>query len=589
MKRSDIAKEYQWDLTTLFKDQKAFEKQYQDARSLLEKLTAKQGTITKTKDAFIQFMNDQETFSRYLDNLSSYANMCADVMPEDRVVQNNRSLTMKLYQDCLEKLNFVDLELIANKDVVEIYLADDDCKDFRYPIDEIFRTIPHRLDEREEMLMAQVNELMVNPSEIYDALRLEFEPVTIGGEELFLNEATYTEFLKHPVRDVRKQAFTHLFQEYKRYDNAFAKMLGGHAYGQVLNAKIRHFDSALDASLFEDGADRSLFDKVLHMANVKYQQPLHDYFAFRKEYLKLEEQHTYDILLPLAESEQQNYSIEECYDILHKALKPLGDEYLELLNQAKKEHWVDYMTHTGKRSGAYSGGSYDSNPFVLMNFTGGYDSLSTLAHELGHSMHSYYSHKNNRPMLANYRIFVAEVASTVNEILLNKYLLSTSDDKAYKAYILTNLLEQLVGTLYRQPMYAQFELDLHTFIEKGEPVSSGKLTEDFLNISRNYFGSSVFVDDLEKYKCFYVPHFYYNFYVYKYTLGMSVALSFVKKILSGDTADYMKFLSKGGSESPIDELVNSGVDPRDDQVYDDAFTFFKETLEECKELLLNNQ
>lgn len=586
MKRSEIANEYQWDLTTLFKDQEAFENQYQKARSLLEILTEKQGTITKTKADYITFMTEQEAFIRYLDNVSSYANMCADVMPEDQTVQNNRSLTMKLYQDSLEKLNFVDLELIANKDIVETYLQDDDCKDFRYPMNEVFRTIPHRLNEREEMLMAQVNELMVNPSEIYDALRLEFEPVTIGGEELFLNEATYTEFLKHPDREVRKQAYTHLFQEYKRYDNAFAKMLSGHANGQVLNAKIRHFDSALDASLFEDGADRTLFDKVLDMANMKYQKPLHEYFTFRKEYLKLDEQHTYDVLLPLAEYEQQDYSIETCYEILQKALKPLGDEYLKLLDQAKKEHWVDYMTHTGKRSGAYSGGSYDSNPFVLMNFTGGYDSLSTLAHELGHSMHSYYSHKSNRPMLANYRIFVAEVASTVNEILLNKYLLSTSDDKHYKAYILTNLLEQLVGTLYRQPMYAQFELDLHTFLEKGEPVTSGKLTEDFLNISRNYFGPSVIVDEMEKYKCYYVPHFYYNFYVYKYTLGMSVALSFVKKILSGDTADYMKFLTKGGSESPIDELVNSGVDPRSDQVYDDAFTFFKETLEECKELML---
>ena len=200
-------------------------------------------------------------------------------------------------------------------------------------------------------------------------------------------------------------------------------------------------------------------------------------------------------------------------------------------------------------------------------------------------MHSYFSWENNRAMNSGYRIFVAEVASTVNEVLLNDYLLKTSKDNNYKAYILSNLLTQLIGTLYRQPMYAKFEYDLHTWVENKEVISSQKITQHFLDLNKQYFGDSVEVDDLQRYGCYYIPHFYYNFYVYKYTLGMSVALSFVKRIQQGDVQAYREFLTKGGSESPLDELIHAGVDPRDDQVYDDAFTFFKETLDQFKELV----
>lgn len=584
MNRNEIETVFTWDLTTLFKDQTAFDKQYQDALDRLEKLVSYQGHISDNKANFIAFMLDDETFSRYVENLFTYAKMTTDVDPENKQGQENLSRASMLFQKAIVSLTFVDLELIAHKNCIEEYLNDDDCKDFRYPMEEIFRTIPHRLDENMEAMLSQVNELQRIPSEIYDSLRLQFSNVHVNGKEEFLNDGTYMTFLLHDDVNVRKQAFENFHNEYKRYQNAFMNMLSGHTKAQVFEARIRNFPSALEASLFQDGVDKQLFDNVVYMANEKYKQGIHDYFAFHKEALSLREQHSYDVFLPIVKSVQKKFTIDESFDILDKALAPLGDEYVSLLHIARAERWIDFFPCTGKIGGAYSGGTHDSNPFVLTNFNGNYDSLSTLAHELGHSMHSYFSRQANRPMLSSYKIFVAEVASTVNEILLNKYLLKTNEDKQFKAYLLSNLMVQLYGTLYRQPMYAKFECTLHEMVEKGEAISSDNITQVFYDLSKDYFGDSVIVDDLTRYGCYHIPHFYYNFYVYKYTLGMSVALSFVKRILAGDTKDYLAFLKKGGSEAPLDELIHAGVDPRVDRVYDDAFTFFQETLDELKSL-----
>ena len=585
MLREEIKEKYKWDLSSLYQSQQAFEKDYEKAQQLLEELKTYKDHICDTKESFIRFMNIDEAFSGYIENLFVYAKMCTDVEPEDEQHQHNLAKANALMQKSSIDMTFVTLELIAHKQVIEQYLKDEQCKDFRYPMEELFRTIPHRLDDDREQLLSQVHELTNIAQDTFQSLRIEFEPVMVDGKEEFLNGATYREFLKHKDRRVRKEAFEHYFKEYKRYENVFANTLIGHTKGQVFFAKTRNYANALEASLFKDGASTELFHKVLHMANEKYRPFLHDYYALRKSILNLDQQHVYDTNLDLVEQVQHSYSIDESFDILYKALAVLGEEYVSLLRRAKEDRWIDFMPSKGKRTGAYSWGTYSSNPYILTNFTGSYESLSTLAHELGHSMHSYFSHKNNRPLLANYKIFVAEVASTVNEILLNQYLLKTTQDKKVKASILANLLDQLIGTLYRQPMFAQFEEQLHTWVQERKPVSSTTLTDYYLTLNKAYFGDSVIVDELQKYGCYYIPHFYYNFYVYKYTLGMSVALSFVRKIQAGHTKDYLTFLQKGGSEPCIDQLVHAGVDPCSDTVYDDAFTYFKQILEEFKQLM----
>ena len=512
--------------------------------------------------------------------------MSTDVEPKDMQNQQNLAAAANLLQKAQNDLTFVSLELIHHADQIREYLKDEQCRDFRYPMEELFRTIPHRLSDEMEQFLSEVNEIASVPDETFQSIRLTFDDVDVNGKKEFLNGATYHEFLRNKDVNVRRQAFEHYFKEYGNMENAFANLLIGNAKGQVLNAKTRHFDSALQASLFQDGVDETLYNKILVMANEKYIAYLHEYFALKKQVLGIEDFHEYDISLDMEPSCDMHYTIEECRDILKKALHVLGDDYVSVIDQAFEQRWIDFYPSKDKRTGAYSWGTYDSNPYILTNFTGSYDSLSTLAHELGHSMHSYYSKKNNRPLLADYKIFVAEVASTVNEILLNRYLLQTSEDPAYRRYILSSLMEQFVGTCYRQPMFAQFEKDLHEWIENRMPISSKTITDRCLQLNKEYFGDAVIVDELQKYGFYYVPHFYYNFYVYKYTLGMSVAISFVKEILSGNVAPYRAFLTKGGSESPVDELKHAGVDPTSDKVYDDSFTFFKEIMEEFKELLL---
>ena len=579
MKRNEIETELTWDLSGLFKDQKAFDDQFEKAKAYIHKLCQFKGHIADSKNSFIAFMNTREELMRYMENIEVYASMCVDVDSENEAVQENLSKANSLIDLQTSSLTFIDNEIIASKDAIETYLKDEDCKDFRYAMSEIFRTIPHRLDEKTEALLGDVVTLAKCPEDTFRSFPLNFEPVIVDGKEEFLNGATYISFLQNKDVDVRKQAFEHYFKEYQTYQNVFMNTLSAHAKGQVLLAKARNFKNALSASLFEDGVEEDLFHKVLYMGNEKYHDYVQEYFSLRKEILQLDVQHVYDIQLELVNEVDVKYSIDDCFDIMDEALKVLGDDYIQLLHKAKAERWIDFMPCKGKRSGAYSWGTYDSKPYIMTNFNGDYESLSTLAHELGHSMHSYFSWENNRAMNSGYRIFVAEVASTVNEVLLNDYLLKTSKDNNYKA------LTQLIGTLYRQPMYAKFEYDLHTWVENKEVISSQKITQHFLDLNKQYFGDSVEVDDLQRYGCYYIPHFYYNFYVYKYTLGMSVALSFVKRIQQGDVQAYREFLTKGGSESPLDELIHAGVDPRDDQVYDDAFTFFKETLDQFKELV----
>lgn len=589
MNRNEADKKYTWDLSSLFKDQSSFDAQLERSKQQLQELCQRKGHIADSIDTYAAFLNDQETFERGLENLYVYAKMSTDVEPKDMQNQQNFAQAANLLQQAQLDLTFVSLELIHHEKEIKEYLKEDCCKDFRYPMEELFRTIPHRLDDQMESFLSEVNEIASIPNETYQSIRLTFDDVEVNGKKEFLNGATYHDFLRNPDVQVRKQAFEHYFKEYGNLENAFANLLIGNAKGQVLNAKTRHFDSALQASLFQDGVDETLYNKILMMANEKYIDYLHAFFAMKKRVLGIEEFHEYDIALDLEPACDVHYSIEECRSILKQALSVLGDDYVSLLDQAFTQRWIDFYPSKDKRTGAYSWGTYDSNPYILTNFTGSYDSLSTLAHELGHSMHSYYSNHHNRPMLAGYQIFVAEVASTVNEILLNTYLLKTNNDPSYRRYILSNLMEEFVGTCYRQPMFAQFEKDLHAWIEERKPISSKTITDRCLELNKAYFGDAVIVDDLQKYGFYYVPHFYYNFYVYKYTLGMSVAISFVKDILDGHPEAYRQFLTKGGSESPVDELKNAGVDPLKDEVYDNAFTFFKEIMDEFESLTEQKQ
>ena len=284
----------------------------------------------------------------------------------------------------------------------------------------------------------------------------------------------------------------------------------------------------------------------------------------------------------------KKYTIEQCFDIIDQALQPFGKDYLDIIHKARNERWIDFYPTTGKRIGAYSSGSYGTNPFILMNFIGDYNSLSTMIHELGHSVHTYLSNHNQEFVNSHYRIFVAEVASTVNETLLINYMINHAKDNQEKAYYIYEQLENCVGLIFRQPMFADFEHRLHEMAKNNEPMSSKIITDLYAKLNQDYFGEDVKMDDLVGWSCYYVPHFYYDYYVYKYTLGMTVALAVVNRILKGDqqqVQNYLAFLKSGGSQSPVDLLTKAGVNPLEDAIYDDAFHYFEDLLNQFETLI----
>ena len=352
-------------------------------------------------------------------------------------------------------------------------------------------------------------------------------------------------------------------------------------------SRIRGYNSALEASLFLDNIDISVYNNLVSTVESNL-NPLYNYLELKRKILQLDELHLYDVYVPLLENKNnKKYTFDEAKDLVIKAVSVLGDDYVSIIKKAFDERWIDKYPNVSKTSGAYSSGSYTTNPFILLNFQGELNDVSTLAHELGHSVHSYYSRKNNPFQYSNYKIFVAEVASTVNELLLANYLLKNSTDNDEKLNILNRLMELYRTTIYRQTMFASFEKEIYDLEYNGKVLTPEVINDVYYNLNKKYFGPNVYIDELIKHEWEKVPHFYYNFYVYKYATGLSAASSIVKKILSGEenaVDNYIKFLKTGGSDYPIEELKIAGVDMNDKNVICDAIEMFDNITKEFQEL-----
>ena len=378
-----------------------------------------------------------------------------------------------------------------------------------------------------------------------------------------------------------------LLETYAKYKNTISNTFKENVDYLVGMAKIEKFNSSLEASLFSDNIDTTVYNNLIETVH-KNLNVLYKYYDLKKEILNLDELHLYDIYVELIKDLDKEYSFEEAKEIVINALSILGDDYINNLKKAFDERWIDVYNNVGKRGGAYSSGFYDTNPFVLLNFEGKLNDVSTLAHELGHSMHTYYSCKNNTYNNSGYKIFVAEVASTVNELILNKYLLKNSKDKKEKLFILNNLMELFKGTIYRQTMFAEFERDMHKKYEDGEILTNELLSNEYYKLNKEYFGPNVVVDEEIKYEWERIPHFYYDFYVYKYAIGLSSACYIVDGIVNNKPnalENYLKFLKSGGSDYPANELKIAGVDVNSSEVIESAIKMFDETINEFKTLI----
>ena len=537
-----------------------------------------------TAEGFLQCMQEQERVGRVLEKLSVYAMMKHDENTKDAKYDALLSKITALGATLGAKTAFIMPELTSlDEKTLESFVNDKSLSDYDYFLKGIIKDKAHVLSENEEKLLAESSEMMASFKDIFtkiDNADLPLGEVKHGKERIPLSHGTYGVIMHGEDRALRKKTFDKYYGAYISLINTISATYYGNVKKGVFLAKAKKFDSALDRALFNEDVPRIVYDNLISSVN-KALPLLHKYMSEKKKLLKLNKMYMYDVYVPVVEGAELKLDYDEAYDLVVKGLAPLGEEYSQLLLNAKNQRWLDVYEKDGKRSGAYSVAVYDTHPYVLLNYQKTTHDVFTIAHEMGHSIHSYFSNRTQPYAKADYRIFVAEVASTVNEVLLIRYMLATEKDAKLKKYLLSYLLEMIRTTLFRQTQFAEFEQFAHESVEKGEPLTKENLSEEYLRLNKKYYGRAVKSEGNIKYEWARIPHFYRAFYVYKYATGIISALAIADKILTeGQPAvdAYFEFLSSGGKDSPVELLKIAGVDLTKKQPFEAAFKVFKDTL-----------
>lgn len=590
--RCEIEDKYKWDLTKIYKDEKEWQKDFDDVKEKILKVLEYKDSFLSNGKKLYEYLKYDDEVSRKLEKIYYYAhlNYDADTLDEKYKVMTNK--VSDLFTKYNELSSFVVPEILKldEEKLNTFYKEEEKLEDYRFSIENIYRFKNHTLDEEKEKMLSNLSKCLSNPEETYEALTdsdFEYDYITDEkGNKVKFNESNYSLFIKSKDRSVRKRAFEMLHNKYKKYIRTITSTYKGEVETNVVLAKIRNYDSAISASLYSDNVPVDIYNNLIKVVNDNM-DVLYDYYDLKREILSLDRLHMYDTYVEIINKIDKKYSFDEAKEIVMEALSILGDKYIKNLKKAFDEKWIDIYHSKGKRSGAYSSGNFDVNPYVLLNFEGTLNDVSTLAHELGHSMHTYLSCKNNPYQYSSYEIFVAEVASTVNELLLANYMLKNSKNKEEKLAVINHILDLYKATLYRQTMFAEFEKETHKLREKGEVLTSDLLSNTYYNLVKKYFGPNVLCDDLIKYEWARIPHFYYNFYVYKYATGISAASYIVDGILNnkeGALENYIKFLKSGGSMYPLDELKIAGVNLNSESVILSAIKTFEKYLKEFKDI-----
>lgn len=588
--RREVPKEFQWNLERIFKTDEEFQKEIEAVRKQIDKFAKLEGHTTENAEMFYRSITAGNEIERRLNKLYTYASMKSDEDVANTENQAKKEQVVNLYNYASSKMYFQTPELLnTEKEVIEsFYQAEPKLLEHKTNIEEVYRYKPHTLPKEEEKLLSNLSSAFGNDETTYGYLTdsdLDFGTIhDENGVEVPLTDTNFSIYIKSPKREVRKEAFERLYEVYKQFQNTITATFNGAIKQNVAMAHIKHYKTSFEAALFGDELDPKVYDTLVSSVR-NHLDVLHDYYRLRKEVLNLKELHLYDVYTNLVPDTDTKYPFETASRLVLDALKPLGDTYINDLKQAFTEGWIDIYPNKNKRGGAYSSGSYDTMPYVLLNYQDKLDDVSTLAHELGHSMHSFYTRKNQPYQYGDYPIFVAEVASTVNELLLAKHMLKVSTNKNERLAILNQLLELFKGTIYRQVMFAEFEKYAYDLVEQDEVITPDKLCKKYYELNQDYFGSDVVVDKEIAYEWEKVPHFYYHFYVYKYATGISAACHIVEGILSGDEAKrdaYLKMLANGCRENPLNTLKIAGVDMTDKEVYESAIRMFADTIEEFR-------
>ncbi|HIQ91087.1 MAG TPA: oligoendopeptidase F [Candidatus Coprosoma intestinipullorum] len=589
--RSEIKEEDKWDLTGLYKTEDEWNKDYDELQGLISKFDDFKGKLNNSKDILKYFEFNNEVNLK-LENVCVYTYLKFDEDTTNTHFQELKGRADNLLSEFSLVSSFVMPELCKlSKDDIEKFMAEEEgLRKYKYDFDCILRIKNHVLSDKEESLLSNLEKPMSVSEEVSSYLRdadMKFSPIKDeDGNEVELTNTNYERFITSKDRNVRKSAFLTLYKSYEELIHTFASAYQGKVSLANRMAKIRGYKGAREAALDSNFVDNKIYDNLVATVN-KHLDIMDDYYAMKREVMGLPEIHIYDIYSRLVPSYDKKYTFEEAKNIVLEALSVLGDDYVNNLKKAFDERWIDIYPNKGKTGGAYERGCYKTHPYVLLNFNGKFNDVSTIVHELGHAMHSYYSDKNNDYAHHQYEIFVAEVASQVNEILLAKYLLNKSTDRNEKLYILDNLMETFKGSIIRQTMFAEFEDLMHKEEAKGTVLTSDFLSDNYYKLYQKYSGKNMISDKEIRYEWARIPHFYYDFYVYQYSTGLASACFIANNILNkkeGFLEKYLKFLSLGGSMDPVDELREAGVDISKPEVIEEALNMFKETIEEFKNI-----
>ncbi len=589
--REEIAPQYKWRLEDLFPSEDAWEQELKRLEKIVPEAARFKGTLNNM-ESVLEMLRFTDEISLALERLFVYARMSRDtdnacskyVSWVDRVTS-----LMVRYDESTSyirpELNDIDSELLLE------WAGDARMKDYDYQLRELVRGKKHVLSDESERILALSGEIGDSYDTIYTMLSdvdLQFAPIKDEtGSEQPMSHGRYRLYLESRRRDIRRQAYESMYKAYESQINTVAAIYGSSVKKDVFYTRARNFPSCRERALFGGDIPVSVYDGLLDAVGEKL-PVLHDYVALRKRVLGLDDLKMYDMYVPMFEAFEGEYTFEDACSLVLEALAPLGEKYTSVLKKAFSEGWIDVYETKGKSSGAYSWGAYGTHPYMLLNFQGRLDDAFTLAHEAGHSMHSYFSDEAQSYPKAQYLIFVAEVASTVNEELMLKHLINKTEDEAVKKYLLEFFLEQFRTTVFRQTMFAEFELIAHEHAEKGESLTREWLCETYGGLNKKYYGMSVETDQLISLEWARIPHFYRAFYVYQYATGFCAAVAIASRILKeGQPAvsDYMKFLSSGGSNAPIELLKLAGVDLSDRIVLNSSLEEFSRTLNELKEML----
>ncbi len=588
--RKDNDPKYMWDLTPLFKNDEEWEKELNAFDEKVNALVEFQGKL-KDASTIHEFFTKETSVMRTFEDLFCYASLRRSEDTRAKEAQQMYSKAMGKYVYLLSALSFAEPEILAlSKEELEVIAKDEVMKDYAFAFEKLMSQKPHTLSSSEEKLLASFGEVISSPGQIADNLQdadLVFDSVKDGeGKEVELTGSNYIALQSSSDRELRKNSFKSYYKTYKQHINTFAATYSANVKAAATEASVRHYDSSRDMSLSQNHIPLSVYDNLIDTVH-KFMPLMYRYEKLRKEILNLDELHYYDLYAPLVKGIDKKYTYEEAQQMVLDAVSVLGENYTNVVKSAFKERWIDVYPNKGKSGGAYSSGTYDSRPYIMTNFTGTLDSVSTIAHEMGHSLHTWHSNQNQPAQYAMYTLFVAEVASTVNENLLIEQLLNkTTDDPVTRLSYLNQYLEGFKGTVYRQTMFAEFEKEAHAMAERGEPLDPSSLNALYARLIKEYFGDELVVDDEVQYEWARIPHFYRPFYVYVYATGYSTAVALSEGILhEGDAAvkRYLEFLSMGGSAYPLDELKHAGVDLTTPLPIETALKKFEKVLIDAEE------